>query len=103
MGTMPAMNLERIRGARGWSRPKLARESGVSVPTLERIERDPDYDPRISRVRRLATALDVSLDDLVFDHDPERPTSLDGHGSIDDTAPDGARQRSTSGADHKGA
>ena len=58
------------RKARNWSHAELASASGVSVPTIERIERDersdtPTYDPRISRVVRLADALGVKLDDLV--------------------------------------
>lgn len=95
------MNLERIRNARQWSRPRLARASGVSVPTVERIERDPGYDPRISRVTALATALGVTLDELVHGHTAESPTSLDDGGSIDDTAPTDAGERCAVGADHR--
>lgn len=64
------LNVSTHRKARNWSHAELASASGVSVPTIERIERDersdtPTYDPRISRVVRLADALGVKVDELV--------------------------------------
>lgn len=79
------MNLRRIRNARGWSQARLARESGVSVPTVERIERDSEYDPRISRVTALAAALGVTVDELIS-HDPESITVSTGCGPTRDAA-----------------
>ena len=64
------LNVSTHRKERAWSLADLSARSGVSVPTIERIERDErrpvcEYDPRISRVIRLANALGVPIDALI--------------------------------------
>lgn len=66
------MNVRTHRTMRDWSIAELAKRSGVSQPTIERIEaagdgRRSEYDPRLSRVVAIADALGVSVDALVHE------------------------------------
>ena len=57
------MNVEKLRKARGWSRYRLGRVSGVSdmvLRNLERGESNPSWETAVA----LANALCVSLDEL---------------------------------------
>jgi ribosome-binding protein aMBF1 (putative translation factor) len=57
---------ERIRGARealGESQLNLAAAAGISQGYLSQLERD-EREPTLSIAARLATALDISLDEL---------------------------------------
>lgn len=56
------MRLREIRTEQGLSVPALSRKSDVPVRTIENIERVGDA--RVSTVKKLAIALNVSLDDL---------------------------------------
>jgi len=58
-------NLVKIREEKGWSREKLAVESGVSYNTIVKIEYGGIKNPKIETVIRLAKALNVKIDDLV--------------------------------------
>lgn len=64
---------ERLRFARGrkvWTQEDLARESGVPVITISRIENDRhEGRPRQSTVRRLATALGADPAWLLYGDD----------------------------------
>jgi DNA-binding XRE family transcriptional regulator len=53
----------RLREARGWSREKLAAETGLSFATIQRLESG-KY-PRVEHVMRVADALGVSIDELL--------------------------------------
>jgi transcriptional regulator with XRE-family HTH domain len=50
--------------ARGWTQTRLAAEIGMAQHRLSTIER-PDTSPRLDTLRRVARALDVSIDELV--------------------------------------
>ena len=69
---MPTVG-ERLREARRrrvWTQEDLARESGVPVVTISRIENDrPENQPRPSTIRRLAAALRVEPAWLLFGDD----------------------------------
>lgn len=58
-------NLVKLREDKGWSREKLAVESGVSYNTIVKIEYGGIDNPKIETVIKFADALDVSIDKLV--------------------------------------
>lgn len=58
-------NLVKLREQKGWSREKLAVESGVSYNTIIKIEYGGIENPKIETVIKLARALGVTLDKLV--------------------------------------
>jgi transcriptional regulator with XRE-family HTH domain len=57
------LRVRELREARGWRREKLAVESGVSYPTLSRIEAG--QLPHLSTLIQIANGLGVSLDELI--------------------------------------
>ena len=62
---MHLKNLAKIRKNKGWSQEKLAQEAGISYNTLIKIERRGIKNPKIETVAKLASALNVSIDELV--------------------------------------
>lgn len=56
------MKLREIRKGKGLSVPALFRASGVPVRTIEDIEKRGDC--KVSTAKKLATALEVTLDEL---------------------------------------
>lgn len=56
--------LRAIREGKGVSLRALKKASGVAVATLARIEAG-GYDPRLSTLRRLAKALQVTVAELI--------------------------------------
>ncbi len=56
--------LRAIREGKGVSLRSLKKASGVAVATLARIEAG-GYDPRLSTLRRLAKALQVTVAELI--------------------------------------
>lgn len=62
---MCLQNLVKIRKEKGWSREKLAVESGVSYNTIVKIEYGSIKNPKIDTVVKLAKALAVKVDDLL--------------------------------------
>lgn len=62
-------NLRTLREARGWSRDLLARKSDTAPLTILRAEVH-GSDPAASTLLAWATALDVTVSELVGDHDP---------------------------------
>ena len=62
---MHLKNLSKVRKEKGWTQEKLAQEAGISYNTLIKIERDGIKNPKIETVIRLASALKVSIDELV--------------------------------------
>jgi len=58
-------NLVKTREEKGWSREKLAVESGVSYNTIVKIEYGGIVNPKIATVIKLAKALGVSVDVLI--------------------------------------
>ncbi|MFC9548960.1 DUF488 family protein [Streptomyces sp. NPDC056956] len=53
-----------LREDRGWTRERLAKEAGVAVGTLGRLESEGAIQPGFLTVGAVAEALNVSLDDL---------------------------------------
>ena len=62
---MSLKNLAKIRKQKGWSQEKLAQKASISYNTLIKIERDGIKNPKIETVIKLASALNVTLDELV--------------------------------------
>jgi transcriptional regulator with XRE-family HTH domain len=60
-----ARQLKALREVAGMSQQSLAVSAGLSVSLVSQIERGSRVDPRISTITALATALGVSLDELV--------------------------------------
>jgi transcriptional regulator with XRE-family HTH domain len=60
-----ARRLKALRENAGMSQQSLAVSAGLSVSLVSQIERGSRVDPRMSTITALATALGVSLDELV--------------------------------------
>jgi transcriptional regulator with XRE-family HTH domain len=58
--------IKEARAARNWSRETLAREAGVTLSTVNRIETKADARPTVSTLYALAVALDIEPGDLVL-------------------------------------
>ncbi|GGV20389.1 hypothetical protein GCM10010293_16120 [Streptomyces griseoflavus] len=59
-----AQRVRARREGRGWSRERLAKEAGVAVGTLARLESEGAIQPGFFTVGAVAEALEVSLDEL---------------------------------------
>ena len=59
-----AIRVKELRNQKGMSQEFLAEESGLSLRTIQRIEKG-DSNPTGESLKRLANALDVSPDDLI--------------------------------------
>lgn len=59
-----AWRVRALREARGWSRERLAKEAGIAVRTLARLEGEGAIQSGFLTVGAVAEALEVSLDDL---------------------------------------
>lgn len=82
-----AARLRSARRQRGWSRETLAHHSGISWAAIAQIESGRRPDPRVSSLSRLATALDITIDELVHGKATERKRfehSALFYGSADD-------------------
>ena len=62
-------NLKALIKLHGINARKLALSSGVPAARLSDILTGKTKDPRLATVRKLAGALDVSIDDLISDED----------------------------------
>ena len=62
---MLAENIRRLRKNKGLSQEKLARLADISNNTLIKIEQGIAKEPTITTVSKLASALGVSIDELV--------------------------------------
>ncbi len=59
-------NIRAKRESLGMSRSELVDRSGVSSAQLSRIERDEQKNPNLETLVSIATALNASLDEIVF-------------------------------------
>ncbi|MFV7707654.1 helix-turn-helix transcriptional regulator [Shewanella algae] len=59
-------NIRTKRESLGMSRGELVERSGVSPAQLSRIERDEQKNPNLETLVAIATALNASLDEIVF-------------------------------------
>lgn len=71
---MVGERMKLARKLRDMSRAALAVKSGVGFGTIQAIEQGRHDDPRISTLRKIANALDVSVDQL----DGTTPLDFDG-------------------------
>jgi len=60
-----AKNLKRFRAEKGYSLEKVARLADISLNTVVKIEGGTNQNPTINSLSRIATALGVSVDDLI--------------------------------------
>jgi len=59
-----AKNIKKYRDKLGVSQDKLSKLAGVTLHTLTKIETGATPDPRIETVKKIAKALNVSIDNL---------------------------------------
>lgn len=64
-------HIKAIRGTKGIKRSELIDKSGVSASQLGRIENGEQKNPTIETLVAIATALNVSIDELVFGQENE--------------------------------
>jgi transcriptional regulator with XRE-family HTH domain len=60
-----AKNIKKYRTKLGISQDKLSKLAGITLHTITKIESGATPDPRIETVKKIADALDVSIDDLM--------------------------------------
>ncbi|MBO8187439.1 DUF488 family protein, N3 subclade [Streptomyces spirodelae] len=59
-----AQRVRALREGRGWSRERLAKEAGIAVGTLARLESEGAIQPGFFTVGSVSEALEISLDEL---------------------------------------
>lgn len=62
---MIGKNIKRVRQEKGLSQEKLARLTDISLNTLTKIESGFTKRPSIQTIKKIADALEVSIDKLV--------------------------------------
>jgi len=60
-----ANNIKKLREAKGLSQEKLARLADVANNTLIKMESGENRNPTLDTLKKVAKALDVSVDDLI--------------------------------------
>ncbi len=60
-----ANNIKKLREAKGLSQEKLARLADVANNTLIKMESGENQNPTLVTLKKVAKALDVSVDDLI--------------------------------------
>jgi len=58
-------NLKKLRGDKELSQEKLARLSDVANNTIVKIEAGKNQNPTLDTLKKIAKALDVSVDELI--------------------------------------
>ena len=58
-------NIKKLREAKGLSQEKLARLADVANNTLIKMETGENKNPTLETLKRVAKALEVSVDDLI--------------------------------------
>ncbi len=58
-------NLRKLRESRGLSQEKLARLADVANNTIIKIEAGKNQNPTLDTLKKISTALEVSVDDLI--------------------------------------
>ena len=68
---MPTISeqIRRLRAAAGLTQEELAHKAGMKFSTFVQIEKGRVPNPRIDTLRKIARALDVTLDELAGDED----------------------------------
>jgi len=60
-----AKNIKKYRAKLGISQDKLSKLAGITLHTITKIESGVTSDPRIETVKKIASGLGVSVDDLL--------------------------------------
>ena len=60
-----AKNIKKYRGKMDISQDKLSKLAGITLHTITKIESGATSDPRIETVKKIAKALNVTLDELI--------------------------------------
>ncbi|PJA02089.1 XRE family transcriptional regulator [bacterium (Candidatus Gribaldobacteria) CG_4_10_14_0_2_um_filter_36_18] len=60
-----ANNLRKLRKAKGLSQERLARLANVANNTIVKIEAGKNKNPTLNTLKKIAKALEVSVDDLI--------------------------------------
>lgn len=60
-----ANNIKKLRESKGLSQEKLARLADVANNTLIKMESGENQNPTLDTLKKVAKALDVSVDDLI--------------------------------------
>jgi len=60
-----ASNVKKIRAEKSYSLEKVARLADVSLSTVVKIEDGTNQNPTINSLSKIATALEVTVDDLL--------------------------------------
>ncbi len=64
---MLAENVKRIRKQKDLSQDKLSKLAGVTLTTLVKIESGSNDNPKIKTLKKIADALEVTVNDLLED------------------------------------
>ncbi len=59
-------NIKRYRQNNGLSQDKLSKLADLSLNTVVKIELDKSPNPTIETIQKIAKALDVKVDDLIY-------------------------------------
>jgi transcriptional regulator with XRE-family HTH domain len=70
--------LAEIRREKGIGQQVLTDRSGISERTIRRIETDPDYNPGLRTLARIAAVLGVQVSDLIHDSEADTPATTHG-------------------------
>lgn len=62
---MLSTNLKLYREKRGYSKLKLARETGLSARCIEHIEYGKAKNPRVETIKKLSKVLKIPVDELI--------------------------------------
>ena len=60
-----ANNVKKIRAEKGYSLERVARLADVSLSTVVKIEDGTNQNPTINSLSKIATALEITVDDLL--------------------------------------
>ncbi len=60
-----ADNIKKYRGKLGISQDRLSKLADVTLHTITKIESGANTNPTIDTVKKIATALNISLDELI--------------------------------------
>jgi len=58
-------NLKRLREKKGLSQDRLAKLADIANNTVIKIEQGENINPRLDTLKKIAKALEVSVDDLI--------------------------------------
>ncbi len=60
-----AENIKKLRKKKGWTQQKLATLSKLSYNAVIKIEQKRSLEPTIQSIEKLATAFEISIDELI--------------------------------------